>query len=411
MSPTYDPFQRPDDGRLDEVELAETARQVKDALEPPAVDPAFRARLHAQLVAEGARRVPQQPRRPWWERWFRPPGPRTLVPVLATLLVVALLATLAISRLLGPGSVPVTMSSSLQGQATASASAPVVLHFSKPMDHSSVVAALRISPATDVRTSWQGDNLVITPVHGLASGVPYQVSVDASQARTSGGAAPTGSLSLYFGTGPQVVAGEGTGALGQAAAAFAGAQVQRDTGALAQLSGPGLQPASLPDLSRAWVTSVEPTSQTTATAQVSLLVDAGPGHPRSRVATEELHLQLVGRNQRALVESLTVSPFANLAAGPHIVHVGLDAATHTVLVTYDCDMDPSSVEGSNRATGSGGRTVPVTTGYDPATKTVSVHVPASVQGPIQLSVSRGLRDIHDRHLATPFHTTVTLGAR
>lgn len=410
MRPHYDPFQRPEVDPVDEPELAETARQVREALEAPGVDPSFRARLHAQLVAEGARRARERPR-PWWRRWLDPPPPRTLLPVLAALLVVALLGTFAVSRLLGPGTVPVTMSSSLQGQAAASPSAPVVLHFSRPMDHASVVAALRISPATDVRTSWQGDDLVVTPVHGLAAGVPYQVSVDAARARTTGGQAPTGSLSLYFGTGPQVVAGAGTGALGQAAAAFASAQVRGDAGALAELSGPGLRPASLPALSRAWVTSVEPASQGGAVAQVQLLVDAGPGHPRSRVATEELHLQAAGDGRRAVVGSMTVTPFTNLPAGPHIVHVGLDASTHTVFVTYDCDMDPGSVAGSNRATGPGGRPVPVSTGYDAATKTVSVRLPASTQGPIHLSVSRGLRDVDGRNLATPFQTTVTLGPR
>ena len=410
MSPQFDPFQRPEADPVDEPDLGQTVSRLRDALQTPAVDPAFRARLHNRLVAEGAKRIRERPR-PWWDRWLVARPSRTLLPVLAALLVVALLATFAVSHLLGPGRVPVTMSSTLQGQAGVNASTPVVLHFSRPMDHSSVVAALRVRPATNVRTSWEGDSLVVSPVHGLAAGVPYQVSVDAARARTTSGDAPTGSLNLYFGTGPQVVAGEGTGTLGEAATAFADAQVRGDAGTLAELSAPGLRPPSLPALSRAWVVSVEPTSPTTAVAEIKLLVDAGPGHPHPRVATEELRLQLPGHGQRAVVESLTVSLFTNLAAGPHILHVGLDAATHTVLVSYDCDMNPSSVAGSNRATGSDGRPVPVATGYDPATKTVSVHLPTSTEGAVKVSVSRGLRDVDGQNLATPFHTTVTLGPR
>jgi hypothetical protein len=413
MRPTYDPFQRPEDGRADELGLAETERQVKDALQTPPIDPAFRARLHAQLVAEGARRVQDRRARPprrWWERLLPPSQPRTLLPVLAAVLVVVLAATFAVSRLLGGGTTPVTLSSGVQGAVAADTSAPVVVNFSRPMNRASVVAALQIAPATDVRTSWRGNSLVIMPVHGLAQGVPYEVTVDAARARTAGGQAPASSLHLYFGTGPDVVAGQGTGALGAAAAAFAGAQVRQDTGALAGLSGPGLKPAALPDLTRAWVVSVEPTSASTGVAEVQLLADAGPGHPQSRMATEELQLQLPTGAHQAVVESLAVGAFDDLAAGPHIVHVGLDASTHTVLVTYDCDMNPGSVAGSNRATGPGGKPVPVSTSYDASTKTVMVRVPPSVQGPIHLSVSRGLQDIDGRNLATPFHTTVILGS-
>ncbi|MBO0703045.1 MAG: hypothetical protein J2P38_08945, partial [Candidatus Dormibacteraeota bacterium] len=181
-----------------------------------------------------------------------------------------------------------------------------------------------------------------------------------------------------------------------------------DTGALARLSGAGVHTPALAGLSRAWVVSVQPVSATAAVAQVDLIQDGGPGRAHSHVATEELHLQVVGPDDAVQVESVSVSRFTGLTAGPHIVHVGLDASAHLATVTYNCDMDPGSVAGSNRATAPDGSSVPVTTTYDATTKTVTVHFPRSMTGPVHLSVTRGLRDIHDRHLAVPFHTTVTL---
>lgn len=398
-----------------EPDLEGTARRLREALCSPDPDPAYRARLHNLLVAERARAIDErrreQPRRrrhqrPWWEAFLFGPGAGwRLAPALAVVLVVVLAATL-VPHLLGLGTASITISSPVSGQNRADPAAPIVVSFSRPMDHASVAAAVQVTPATRYHTAWKGDDLVITPDNGLAPGVAYEVTVAADRARTSTGATPTRNLHLWFGTGPGVAAASDASPLAQTAQAFASAQVAHDDATLKSLSAPQLALPSVPSLDRAWVVWVDPTSPTSAVAEVQLLVDGWSGNPRSQVATEDLRLGLDGSTGAAEVQSLTLSRFGNLALGPHIVHVA--ASGHTLQVTYNCDMDPASVAGSNRVLGPDGRSVPLTTSYDAATRTVTVQVPASVSGRVELTVSRGLRDIHDEHLAVPFRTTLTL---
>lgn len=410
-----EPDRELDDLLAGEPDLQGTARQVREALKGPSADPAYRTRLHNLLVAERARvideRRREQPRRrrrqrPWWQAAVLGPGVGwRLAPALAVVLVVVLAVTVA-PRLLGLGTASVTMSSPVSGQNRANPSAPIVVSFSRPMNHASVDAAVQVSPATAYRTTWKGDDLVITPRNGLAPGVAYEVTVAADRARTSTGAAPARSLHFWFGTGPGVAAAPDANPLAQTAQAFAAAQVAHNEATLRSLSASQVTLPSVPSLDRAWVVWVDSTSDTSAVAEVQLLVDGWPGNPRSQVATETLHLGLNPSTGSPEVQSLTLGGWGNLALGPHIVHIGTSG--HTLQVTYNCDMDPASVAGSNRVIGPDGQTVPVTTSYDAATRTVTVQLPASASGRIELTVSRGLRDIHGQHLAAPFRTTLTI---
>jgi uncharacterized protein YkwD len=69
---------------------------------------------------------------------------------------------------------------------------PVTIHFSAPMDRSSVEAALLISPRADVRLAWDalGSELQVQPVVGWTAGYTYSVSVGPG-ARSQAGAALT----------------------------------------------------------------------------------------------------------------------------------------------------------------------------------------------------------------------------
>lgn len=114
-----------------------------------------------------------------------------------------------------------------------------------------------------------------------------------------------------------------------------------------------------------------------------------------------------GATGRPMVRAAVQGSPADQTRGPHVVHVTPGAAPHTVQVTYDCDMEPSSVAGANLADRPDGQPVEVTTSYDPQTRTVTVTLPPSATGQVMLTVTTGLRDINGQHLATPMQSTFT----
>ncbi len=63
----------------------------------------------------------------------------------------------------------------------------ITVAFNEPMNQPAVVAGLHIRPATQVTTSWQGNNLLITPTHHLAGNTPYTVTIDRTAAQAPRG--------------------------------------------------------------------------------------------------------------------------------------------------------------------------------------------------------------------------------
>jgi hypothetical protein len=78
----------------------------------------------------------------------------------------------------------------------------ITVAFNEPMNQAAVVAGLHIHPATQVTTSWQGNNLVITPTHHLAGNTPYTVTIDRSATRSAGGSLAASDIHIAFGTAP-----------------------------------------------------------------------------------------------------------------------------------------------------------------------------------------------------------------
>jgi hypothetical protein len=70
------------------------------------------------------------------------------------------------------------------------------------MDQASVTAALRLTPATAVTTSWRGSTMTVSPVHGFAPNSAYVLTIDHTVARTSGGGSPASDVTVTFGTAP-----------------------------------------------------------------------------------------------------------------------------------------------------------------------------------------------------------------
>jgi len=131
--------------------------------------------------------------------------------------IVAIIAVVAgvvgLPRILGTGrGVVVSAASGSNGVISADPAAPVMLRFSQPMNHAATVAALHLSPATKLQTSWQGEALTVTPTHGFAPNSAYLLTIDHTVAATSSGARPAADLHLAFGTAPAADGGSGAAA-------------------------------------------------------------------------------------------------------------------------------------------------------------------------------------------------------
>jgi hypothetical protein len=201
------------EGILDgDAELIELANRVRAARPEPPLDPRFQAVLHAQLMREapavlGGAAKPEQVRtvRPrtirsrrtgWWQR-----SPRFAWggAVLGVALVAAAVFTVARTPLQDR---QVTAASPVADFHAVSPNNVITVAFNEPMNQAAVVAGLHIRPATQVTTSWQGNNLVITPTHHLAGNTPYTVTIDRSATRSAGGSLAASDIHISFGTAP-----------------------------------------------------------------------------------------------------------------------------------------------------------------------------------------------------------------
>lgn len=117
--------------------------------------------------------------------------------------VVVTAGSVTVDRILtGPGTVGIAAASDLQGAISANPATAVLVSFSRPVDQASVTSALRISPATQVRTSWAGDLLTVSAVHGFSPNTSYTLDVDRTVARAATGARLASDVGITFGTAP-----------------------------------------------------------------------------------------------------------------------------------------------------------------------------------------------------------------
>jgi hypothetical protein len=191
--------------------LHQTARVLHTSRPEAEIDPDFQQRLRAQLMQaaesrpvrrRSARTQPARGlRRPIWMRlgarhlaW----GGAGLGLALTAATVVALLAGNP-----GPGTTQTVVATSpVAAEHLVSPNNTILVSFNQPMDHSAVESGLHIEPATQVTTAWQGNDLVITPVHHLAGNTPYSVTIPQTALVASSGAHATAPLQINFGTAP-----------------------------------------------------------------------------------------------------------------------------------------------------------------------------------------------------------------
>ena len=195
-------------------ELTELANRVRAARPEPPLDPRFQAVLRAQLMREapailGADAKPQREReraaRPrtirtrrtgWWQR-----SPRFAWSGAGLGLALVATAVFLVART-PVHDQEVTAASPVADFHAVSPNNVITVAFNEPMNESAVVAGLHIRPATEVTTSWQGNNLLITPTHHLAGNTPYTVTIDRSATQSAGGSLAASDIHIAFGTAP-----------------------------------------------------------------------------------------------------------------------------------------------------------------------------------------------------------------
>jgi len=190
--------------------------------------------------------------------------------------------------------------------------------------------------------------------------------------------------------------------------AFADAQISGDTAALVALSDHGVPVNDLPKPGRVVVVQTVPAGPDLWRASLRLVVDPSPADPVARAADETLLLRRDIGSGRIVVANASSAALGNVSSGPHVVHVGPGSQPGTLAVTYDADMDASSVRGASLVRATDGAQLPVRTGYDPSTRTVTISLPAGAGGSVKLLVTTGLRDIDGHHLAAPYQASVTI---
>ncbi len=122
-------------------------------------------------------------------------GPSLLPRVLPTVIFVAALVALALGlpvvlrqmQSLAPQKAEVIDTYPLDGTAGVPLDANLVLTFTLPMEHSSVEAAVRITPETQLAFAWEGDVLTLVPLSNWRPATTYTLTV-ASTAREVDGA-------------------------------------------------------------------------------------------------------------------------------------------------------------------------------------------------------------------------------
>jgi dipeptidyl aminopeptidase/acylaminoacyl peptidase len=190
--------------------------------------------------------------------------------------------------------------------------------------------------------------------------------------------------------------------------AFANAQIAGDTAALVALSDHGVPVNDLPRPGRVVVVQVAAAGQDLWRASLRLVVDPSPADPVARSADETLVLRRDSGSGQFLVANASAGPLANVSGGPHVVRVGAGSQPGTLAVTYDADVDASSVRGANMVRAADGAMLPVHTAYDPSTRTVTISLPAGAGGTVKLFVTTGIRDVSGHQLAAPFQGSLTI---
>jgi len=302
----------------------------------------------------------------------------------------------------------------------------------EPVDSAALLTVSTLDPSADlshVALSAHGEEAayVVHPHSGasqlvvaqLPSGTPVAVGPAAADIAFS----PKGDRVAFVATtqlGPSVEVARipGASASSQAASripaaanttlhAFVDAQVRGDETVLDALgSGAGASGTTPAGLTRAYIISAASNANGTVTARVELIVDPTSKHNTPETADETLALAPDASAGSYVVTSLDVSSLHDQIAGPHVVDVNTTVTQDalTVQVSFDSDLDVSSLKNAIKLISSNGDSLAAVTAYDADSRTATVTYSGSVTGPVTVIIATSLRDVDGQHLPALFQT-------
>jgi Tol biopolymer transport system component len=164
------------DPELEELFPGGPDREVVEAIKAsrpaqPPLDPYFRNHLRMKLMAEARRRLTPQPKRAWLA-WPRLPILAAAAAACAVVLVVGLARQLSTT-----GELVAVNQPAIAGSGNVPTVEPIKIAFTGPVDKNAVASSVVIEPATLYTTRWDGQTLVIIPLHPLAANTAYSVKL------------------------------------------------------------------------------------------------------------------------------------------------------------------------------------------------------------------------------------------
>lgn len=174
------------------VELIKASRPAQ-----PPLDPYFRNHLRMRLMAEARRTMAKRQRAPWLA-WPRAPLFAAAAAACAVVLIFGVY-----NRLGSPAEGVQANTQTVQGKHDVPTAEPIKIAFTGPVDKTAVAQSIVIEPATLYTTRWDGQTLVIIPLHPLAANTAYSVKlVPATSATKNPTATPSPPVVVRFVTAP-----------------------------------------------------------------------------------------------------------------------------------------------------------------------------------------------------------------
>ncbi len=202
----------------DDPGLLELAQRVRESRPEPDLDPRFPAILRARLMEEARSALTAGPAaRPAVDLRPAAAPPRRAQTrfrlrglaawgTLALGAAVAAAAVVAVLSLRAPAPGGLAVVATVNHQQSVGPRQAITLSFNQPMDEQnqqSVLAAVKIQPATQVTIAWKTpETLVITPVHPLAADTAYQVTIPKTSIQSQDGQTLNADVTIDFGTQP-----------------------------------------------------------------------------------------------------------------------------------------------------------------------------------------------------------------